>query len=320
MRIGSLTFYESSLFGMQQQQSSISRLTQQIAADSRILQPSDDPVDAVRALSLSDSAAVRSQYLENQDKAEITLNYEKTTLDAVNQALLDVRQIITQLAPGQDNGTRITYASQIGAAFERLFALANTQDSEGNYIFSGDNAKVQAYVTVTPVGTGPNYTKVANFQGTQSTNTTTIEAGRTVQTNDVGSSIFGNIFETLYNIKQMVDVSGSDPETNAKFAGDVNDAFTLVQSDITTALTNLDTTINNVSLVTNRVVGAQVDVGSARTTTTSYLNLDLDALADINELDAAAAIVELQSRQTSLEAAQRAFAMVSGSSLFDYLS
>ncbi len=320
MRVGSLTYYQSSLLGMQQQQSSIARLSQQIATDQNILQPADNPVDSVRALSLSDSIAIRSQYTENQTKAEVTLKYEQTTLNEINQAMLDVRQILVQLSPSQDNATRVTLSSQIGAAFDRLYALANTQDSEGNYIFSGDNAKVQAYTTVTPVGTGPNYTKVVNYQGTQGTNTATIEAGRTVQTNDPGSNIFGNVFETLYNIKQIVDVSGFDPETNSKFSGDVNDSFAYTQADITTALNNLDTSIQKVSVVTNRVVGALADVGSAKTTTTGYLNLDKGSLSDINTLDQAAAIVELQSRQTSLEAAQRAFALTTSTSLFSYLA
>lgn len=319
MRIGSLTFYESGLLGMQQQQSSISKLSRQISADQRLLQPSDDPVDAVRALGLSDSIAIRSQYVENQLKAEVTLKYEKATLDEINQAMLDVRQILVQLSPSQDTATRVNMASQIGAAFNRLYALANTQDSEGNYIFSGDKAKTQSYSTVTPVGVGPNYTKVVNFQGNQGTNNVSIEAGRTVQIGDPGSNIFGNVFEVLYNIKQIVDVSGSDPETDANFAGDVNDSFNYTQADITTALNGLDNAIKRVSVVTNRVVGALIEVGSAKTTTTSYLNLDKDSLSDINKLDQAAAIVELQTRQTSLEAAQRAFARVSNSNLFDYL-
>lgn len=319
MRIGSLTFYESSLLGMQQQQSNISRLSQQISTNQRMLQPSDDPVDSVRALSLSDSAAVRSQYIENQLKAEVTLKYEKATLDEINQAMLDVRQILVQISPSQDNATRINLSSQIGAAFNRLYALANTQDSEGNYIFSGDKAKTQSYTAVTPVGVGPNYTKVMNFQGTKGINTVTIEAGRTVQVNDSGTSVFGNVFEVLYNIKQIVDVSGSDPETIANYAGDIGDSFAYAQADVTTALNGLDSAIQRVSVVTNRVVGALIDVGSAKTTTTSYLNLDLDSLADINKLDQAAAIVELQSRQTSLEAAQRAFARVSGTNLFDFI-
>lgn len=319
MRIGSLTFYESGLLGMQLQQSSISRLSNQIASDQRLLQPSDDPVDSVRALSLSDSVATRSQYVENQLKAEVTLKYEKATLDEINQAMLDVRQILVQLSPSQDNETRVNMASQIGAAFNRLLALGNTQDSDGNYIFSTDKAKTQSYVTKPPAGVGPNYTSVVDFQGSLTTNKVTIEAGRTVQINDSGKDVFGNVFETLYNIKQIVDVSGSDPESDANFAGDVGDAFNYTQADITTALTGLDTAIQRVSVVSNRVVASLIDVGSAKTTTTSYLNLDKDSLSDINGLDRSAAIIELQSRQTSLEAAQRAFARVSGSNLFDYL-
>jgi flagellin-like hook-associated protein FlgL len=43
-------------------------------------------------------------------------------------------------------------------------------------------------------------------------------------------------------------------------------------------------------------------------------------LSDITQVDKAAAIVELQSRQTSLEAISRAYSITSGLSLFNYLS
>ncbi|NWG86422.1 MAG: hypothetical protein HXY26_02750 [Hydrogenophilaceae bacterium] len=331
MRIGSLTFYETSLLSMGQQQSSIAKLNQQIASGQKILQPSDAPVAASQALRLSDSAALRSQFVENQLKAELALKYENVTITEIRRALTDARSTIVAITANQDPNLMYQHAGQLKAAFDRLLSLANTQDSDGNYIFAGDNAKVQPYVTVVPTpaaGVPPppptpfpaGYTQVVKYQGTTTgENFIEIEAGQQVQVSDLGVNVFGNIFETLYNLKQMVDIAGSDPESDANFAGDVNDAFTLSQADIDSALTNLDTVLNQVGVVENRVVGAQILVGAAQTTTKAYLNLDLDVLGNLNQLDQAAAIVELQSRQTALEAAQRAFVRTTSSSLFDYL-
>ena len=44
-----------------------------------------------------------------------------------------------------------------------------------------------------------------------------------------------------------------------------------------------------------------------------------NALSDMTQVDQAAAIVELQSRQTTLEAISRAYSLTSGLSLFNYL-
>lgn len=319
MRIGSLSFYESSIFTMGEQQSNIAKLNQQIASGKKFLQPSENPVSANQVLRLTDSAAMRSQYAENQVKAELALKYADVTVNEIRNALTDARATVVALVANQDQNLMYQTAGQLKAAFDRLYSLANTQDSDGNYIFSGDNAKVQTYVTVKPVGTGPNYTQVVKYQGsTSGENSIDIEPGHKVQISDLGSNIFGNIFETLYNLKQMVDVSGSDPETDSNFSGDVNDTFTLTQADIDTALTNLDNVLKKVTAVENRLVGAQLDVGAAQKTTKSYLNLDLDSLSNLTQLDQSAAIVELQSRQTTLEAAQRAFVRTAGSNLFDY--
>jgi flagellar hook-associated protein 3 FlgL len=331
MRIGSLSFYESSILSMGQQQAELAKLNQQIASGKKILQPSDAPVAASQVLRLSDSAAARSQYVENQLKAELALKFENVTVSEIRRALTDARATIVSIVANQDQNLLYQAAGQLKAAFDRLYSLANTQDSDGNFIFAGDNAKVQPYVTVVPkpaAGAAPppptpfpaSYTQVVKYQGaTSGENFIEIEPGHQVQVSDLGTDVFGNIFETLYNLKQMVDVAGSDPETDPNFAGDVNDAFTLSQADVDTALANLDAVLNKVGVVENRIVGAQLDVGTAQKTTKAYLNLDLDVLSSLNQLDQAEAIVQLQSRQTALEAAQRAFVRTTGSNLFDYL-
>jgi hypothetical protein len=49
------------------------------------------------------------------------------------------------------------------------------------------------------------------------------------------------------------------------------------------------------------------------------MTLESNALGDLQQLDQAAAIMRLKTRQTSLEAAERAYAMTSSLSLFSYL-
>jgi hypothetical protein len=67
------------------------------------------------------------------------------------------------------------------------------------------------------------------------------------------------------------------------------------------------------------MAGAQSEIKDVRATTQALLLQEKNALSDLTQVDKAAAIVELQSRQTTLEAISRAYALTSGMSLFNYL-
>jgi hypothetical protein len=61
------------------------------------------------------------------------------------------------------------------------------------------------------------------------------------------------------------------------------------------------------------------EIKDVRASTQALLLNEKNALSDMTQVDKAAAIVELQSRQTTLEAISRAYSLTSGLSLFNYL-
>ena len=81
---------------------------------------------------------------------------------------------------------------------------------------------------------------------------------------------------------------------------------------VNTALDRLEVTLNSVA-------GRMVELNNVKETQKSLKLYDQNALGELQDLDEAAAIVELQQRQTTLQASMQAFATVSGLSLFNYL-
>ena len=77
--------------------------------------------------------------------------------------------------------------------------------------------------------------------------------------------------------------------------------------------------LDNLDRISQRVASAYSEVSAVADTTKSLLTQEQNALSDILKLDQTSAIVALQSRQTALEAAEQAFGMTSGLSLFNYL-
>lgn len=334
MRIASVNFFEASQAGMQYQQTAIARLSEQIASGKKNLQPSDDPVAANTALNLSNAMAVRTQYADNQDHADRLLKHQGVVLQQIREAIVDIRDTAMQLSAPYEEGQREQVAQQIKLYFDHLMNLANERDYQGNYLFAGTAARTKPYVPMQPIDTAAvppdtvaNYAEVVRYQGNSGVIEVAIDDNRKVRINEPGSDLFVDVFESIYNLKQAVDVTRPntsippvlDPETATEYASDEDDSFELTAADINNAVAKLTEMLDRLEREQTRVAGAQIEVNAARQTTSSLLNQDKDSLARLEEVDQAAAIMELQTRQTSLEAAQRTFARVSGSSLFDYL-
>jgi len=95
---------------------------------------------------------------------------------------------------------------------------------------------------------------------------------------------------------------------------------TITQADIDGYMALIDTALDNLALVEHRIAGAMSEVLDVRETTNALLLQEKNALSDIQQVDQASAIIELQTRQTALEAAERAYARTAGLSLFSFLS
>jgi flagellar hook-associated protein 3 FlgL len=163
MRISSSQYFNLNVASMSDQQSTLSSMYQQISSGKRLLTASDDPLGAAQAVQLTMKSGALTQYGTNQT----------TALSALQQ----------------DDADRTSVASTIKGLRDQLFSLANTTDSNGNYIFSGLKGGTQPY-TNDPSGVG------AQYSGDYGQRTVQISEGRTIPVGDTGASIFGSVLPT----------------------------------------------------------------------------------------------------------------------------
>lgn len=315
MRVSSLIMSTSGLAGMQNEQASIARLSNQIANGQRVVAPKDDPVRAPRIMELTDRIALRQQYIANQDKALLALSYESTVLQQVRKVLEHARGILAGAAPGQDPALRQQYSDLISADYNQLKGLANTRDPSGNYIFSGHQTATQPYshTQVAPDDDAnpstPALSGLASYGGDNGVRRIEIDVGRSIQVNDDLNEVFraGSGDDLLRDLDQAAIALRQTPGT------------LLTQADIDYGIAAINTALDRLGLIERRIAAARLEVADTQATTKALLNEERNALGALVELDQAAAIIELQRRQVTLEAAQRAYARTAGLSLFNYL-
>lgn len=328
MRISSLTYFTSSLSSMQDNQSKIARLNEQISSGQRMLAARDDPLSAEKAMQLSSRVAVREQYLANQQKAGLALNYENTVLKEMEKTLTDVRALVVQSNGGDTQALRDQHAAMLKNMYLHFKDLANNRDTEGHYLFAGFNTNLgsanppfqhtQAYPTGPSTSGTYSGTPDGALLSSQGVRSITVDDGRSVQVTD-------NL-ENVIKFSSPVDING----VNTTDVLQALDQIAITLSDGSLATEQVNTAINNaVNALTDtlgrlgdiqrRVAATTLEVNDITKTTKNLILLEKNALSDLTLVDKTAAIIEMQSRQTSLQAAQQAYAQTSKLSLFSYL-
>lgn len=187
MRISTVTMYEQGVSAMNRQQQNFMDVGQQIASGKRVVNPSDDPRAAARAVSVSQSLAVNAQQESSRVTARNSLSQEESVLNSVSDAIGSAKSLVVQAGNGTlSDADRESLASDLEGAFETLVGLANTTDGNGTYLFSGyqDNAKA---FSRTDAGDGVDDIEYA---GDDNVKQQKIDAERLMKTSDTGTDVF----------------------------------------------------------------------------------------------------------------------------------
>jgi len=319
MRIDTMTYLNTSLGGIQSNQSAIARLNQQIATGLTMQSSKDDPVTAVKAMELSNRIAVRTQYAANQDKAELDLKYETVVTKEMSSAMNQARGLLAGISSSHSASLRNVHAEQLKGVFNQLLDLANTRNPSGDYIFAGFETATVPFVNSSTASV-PATVQATSYNGTATpggVRNIEVENGRSVQTNDNLSGVFQF---TDASIVDPAQGGGSHDVLQNLAHAIVNLPGTVTEENLTSYINILDVALGKLGLIEHRIAGALTEIRDVRASTQALLLYEKNALSDMTQVDKAAAIVELQSRQTSLEAISRAYSLTSGLSLFNYLS
>jgi flagellar hook-associated protein 3 FlgL len=182
MRVSSSTIFDNNVSLLGQQQSKLLQTQQQISTGRRILTASDDPVAAARALEVTQSDAMNTQYAANRNAARNTVSLAESTLQSVTTLLQDVKTAAIGAGNGSfNNSDRQTIATELSGRLQELIGYANSTDGVGNYLFSGFQSRTQPFANVAGV---------MSYNGDDGERLTQVSASRQMASNNSGADVF----------------------------------------------------------------------------------------------------------------------------------
>jgi flagellar hook-associated protein 3 FlgL len=299
-RISTALLFDRGIASMLTQQAKLSQTQLQIASGKRILSPKDDPVGAAYALDLRTAISQTEQYQRNAERAFSRLELTELTLKGVDDLIPRVKELLVQgLNDTNTAGDRRAIAGELRHINDELLALANTRDSNGEYIFAGYDASAIPFDNPAD--------GVFGYSGDAGTRTLQISATRQVQDRqngfdvfmDIDTSIGGkrNLFETIYGIIASLEADAPD--------GVYLDDLNLVQDHIADKRTQGGARLNSIE--------AQQSINA------DFVLALQTSLSQTEDLDLAEAVSRFEQELVALQAAQQTFNMVQGLSLFNYL-
>jgi len=301
MLVSSNQFYQNQIDQMANLQKQQQDLQTQISTGISLNKPSDNLIAFSQASQLMLEQSNLSQYKSNMDTANASLNAASTALNQSGTVLTQIKELIIQGNNGTLNDVdRKNIATQIGTLKDQLLSLANTQDANGDFIFSGTKSKTQPFTT--------DANGKVSYNG--DTNQPTIQISPTLS---VPKSSTG--FDTFVAVHDGSRPAGSsifDSIDTAISDFNNNQASTDGLSQISGAINQITSmqTVNGSQLAQ---ISTEQDVNQAQTLANQ------SQLSTLQDADLATLSTQLAQSTTNLQASESTFVKIASESLFNYL-
>ncbi|MDO9049670.1 MAG: flagellar hook-associated protein FlgL [Methylobacter sp.] len=187
MRISTAWSQQLSFNAMSSQQAKLAKVQQQLSSGLKMSAPAEDPAAAARILDLDRSIAKTEQYQSNIAATRGRLNLEESALEAANNIMYSAKDLTIQAKNGTlSSSDRLAIKAEVDQLVKELAGVANSQNANGEYIFSGDLATVPAFAQNATTG---EYA----YQGGPQQRALQISPTRQVADGDLGFKVFENI-------------------------------------------------------------------------------------------------------------------------------
>ena len=295
MRITHRAVTQTALLGLNSNLSSVAKLQQQLTSGKLISSPSDSPTGTNKALQIRQDQSAVQQFAKNISDGQSWLDSTDTALTTVIGQVQRVRALTVQAlnAGATSTSSQQAVSVEVGALRESLLGVANSSIND-RALFGGVTQGSAAYDTDgTYVGAPP-----------------------------VGEGITRRVSNAD---RIRIDVTG--PEAFGTPGPD--DLFALVGRIAANVQGNPDALSGDLAeldVAIDRLLGAAASVGarSARMEAAGQVNTDLQLtlasqLVDVEDIDLAKTIMELNQTEVGYKAALQATAQVIQPTLVDFL-
>jgi flagellar hook-associated protein 3 FlgL len=185
LRISTHAIYEAGTTQLNTLQSQMAKTQMQLSTNKRMLTAADDPIASARALELTQSQSMNTQFATNRSNAKASLSLVDQSLNDVSGQITDIQALIVTAGNGGYSQTdRAALATELEGRLSDLVGLANTANGTGGYLYSGYASTTQPY-SQTSAG--------ATYQGDQGQRTLQVGSTRKIATSESGDAVFDAI-------------------------------------------------------------------------------------------------------------------------------
>jgi flagellar hook-associated protein 3 FlgL len=307
MKISTGLYFDRSTQQLGGVQARLTKVQEQLSTGLQIVKPSDAPDKASLITRLEGELSRQASYQDTLKSVNVRLTAEETALKNTSDVMYRIKELAVQAANdtvgAQD---RQSIALEMGNLREQILSLANSQDSNGNYLFSGSKAGSPAF--------NKDAAGRVNYQGDQARMQVNVGDNRRMNLNMPGSDVY----------TRVVRDDGKGNKTGVDFFQALDDLVNAVKTSDVKAMqrgvAEVDTLQNGISEGLGQI-GADLTVVDLQTNVLDQVVLRLKTTrSDVEDLDYTEAITRMNKDQLALEAAQSSFAKISQLSLFKFLN
>jgi len=306
MQVSTSLMFDRAIAQMGITQDRLSKTQTQLSTTKQINKPSDAPDQAATITRLKSAIDRQNSYVTTINSVKDKLSQQETAASNATDVLTRLKELTIQAANDTYSAVdRKSIDLEVKQLRDQLLSLANTQDVNGNFIFSGSRVSKQAFAT-------DNNGKLV-YQGDQTVSSTGVGDQSAVDMNRSGTNPFDKI----------VRVDGSNKKTAVGFfqviddlsaALQANDASTIKRAvgEVGTLQQGLSDSLASIGAATNKIDN------QASLAEENVLRMKA-TLSQVEDTDYTKAIADMNKDMLALQAAQSSFAKISQLNLFDYI-
>lgn len=231
MRISTTMQYTNSLGYIKNSNSKVDEQATKYNSGLKFQSAGEDPSGMASKVKYEGAIAAYKQYIEAGGIANNSLSEEETALSSMWDTLSSVHSRLQQCVNGSNDSSSLkALSAEIAQLRDHLFDLMNTQNTEGEYIFTGAQSSVQTY-KLTSTGR-----YVCQADG--STRGVVVSPSVNVQVSDSGLDIFENC-KTAYEVELNASSTAPCSRLEVKSYGTFNSLFEKYYSSATGASNSL---------------------------------------------------------------------------------
>jgi len=309
MKISNAFLFDRAGSQMSQLQATLVKSQGQMASGKQVVQPSDDPNRVATIDRLNTLLSRQDSYMTNINLVKARFDIEEGAVSSAINLMYRAKELTVQ-ASNDTLGPvdRSAIATELQGLRNQLLSLANSQDTNGNYLFSGSRVTQAPFDH--PAG---NNQESPVYQGDQTRMEVSIGDQRTLPINRSGSEVFVRVVRT--------DNNGQAEGVGFFQAFDdlIEAVRTSAVSDIQRGNGEIDRMLEGLNLARADIGTDQAILDHQKSSAEDRMIILQTNLSDVQDLDYAKAIAEMNKQMLSLEAAQSSFAKISQLNLFQFL-